>query len=67
MARTEGERGVSVIEAMRRDRDDRARFRVRLWPVLIHLWIASVFLMFVVIRVLGSNTARHIFHSLVAH
>jgi hypothetical protein len=39
---------------------------LQLQALFINLWIAIVVLLFVAIRILGSNTARRIFHSLVA-
>jgi hypothetical protein len=38
-----------------------------LWPTFVSLWIAGVFVAFVIIRVLGSNTAASIFHALAGH
>ena len=35
-------------------------------PLAMNLWIAAVILLFLVLRVLDSNTARRIFHSLAA-
>jgi hypothetical protein len=35
-------------------------------PLAMNLWIATVILLFLVLRVLDSNTARRIFHSLAA-
>jgi hypothetical protein len=37
-----------------------------LWLSLINCWIAAVLVMFMIVRVLGSNTARHVLHSLRA-
>jgi len=73
MASTEGERGVSIFEAMWRNwlagcsstsgsSKDHTILR-RLWLLLIYVWILGVLLAFMFIRVLGSNTARHILHS----
>jgi hypothetical protein len=39
----------------------------RLWPAFISLWIAGVFVAFVIIRVLGSDTAASIFHAVAGH
>lgn len=39
----------------------------RLWPLLIDLWIAAALVLFLVIRVLGSNTARHLIHIVSSH
>jgi hypothetical protein len=35
-------------------------------PLAMNLWIAAVILLFFVLRVLDSNTARRIFHFLAA-
>jgi hypothetical protein len=45
--------------------DRRSSFN-RWWPVAMNLWIAAVILLFCVLRVFDSNTARRIFHSLAA-
>lgn len=39
----------------------------RIWPNLIRFWIAGVFLVFLIVRVAGSNTAKHILHWLGLH
>ena len=38
-----------------------------LWPVIIDLWVASVLLLFIAIRVIGSNTGKHLLHALGIH
>jgi len=38
----------------------------RAWALAMNLWIAAVILLFFVLRVFDSNTARRIFHSLAA-
>jgi hypothetical protein len=38
-----------------------------LWPVVIDLWIGAVLVLFLVIRVLGSNMARHALRVLWSH
>jgi len=32
-------------------------------PLLAEIWIAAVILVFLIVRVLGSNTAKHLLHS----
>jgi hypothetical protein len=44
-----------------------SRFADWLWPWVIDLWMAAVLVMFLVIRVLGSNTTRHALHVLMSH
>jgi hypothetical protein len=34
-----------------------------LWRILIQLWMAATILLFVIIRILGSNTWRHLWNS----
>jgi hypothetical protein len=40
---------------------------LRLWALTINLWIAGVTAIFFFIRILGSNTAQRVIHSLTAH
>jgi hypothetical protein len=34
-----------------------------LWPRLIELWISAVLVIFFIVRILGSSTAKHILSS----
>ncbi len=36
------------------------KLRVEIWPVVIDLWIASVLAGFVMLRLIGSNTGKHL-------
>lgn len=38
-----------------------------LWPLLIELWIGVVLVLFLIIRVLGSNMARHALRALLSY
>ncbi len=38
-----------------------------LWPIIIDLWVASVLLLFITIRVIGSNTGKHLLQALGIH
>lgn len=38
-----------------------------IWPRIIELWIASILVIFFVVRVLGSQSARRIFQSFAHH
>jgi hypothetical protein len=38
-----------------------------LWPIIIDLWVASVLLLFIAIRVIGSNTGKHLLQALGIH
>jgi hypothetical protein len=35
-----------------------------LWPMIIDLWVASVLLLFIALRVIGSNTGKHLLKAL---
>ena len=36
------------------------KVRVKIWPVVIDLWIATVLVLFLLLRVAGSNTGKHL-------
>jgi hypothetical protein len=36
------------------------KLRVKVWPVVVDVWIAGVLAGFVVIRLIGSNTGKHL-------
>ncbi len=36
------------------------KVRGKIWPVVIDLWIATVLVLFLLLRVAGSNTGRHL-------
>ena len=38
-----------------------------LWPIIIDLWVASVMFLFIAIRVIGSNTGKHLLQALGIH
>jgi hypothetical protein len=38
-----------------------------LWPIIIDLWVASVLFLFIAIRVIGSNTGKHLLQALGIH
>jgi hypothetical protein len=38
-----------------------------LWPMIIDLWVASVLLFFIALRVIGSNTGKHLLKALGIH
>lgn len=39
----------------------------RLLPMVVDLWIGAVLVTFLVIRILGSNSAAHALHKLFSH
>jgi len=36
------------------------KLRFKVWPVIIDLWIATVLVLFLLLRVAGSNTGKHL-------
>jgi hypothetical protein len=36
------------------------KLRVKVWPMVIDLWIATVLVLFLLLRVAGSNTGKHL-------
>ncbi len=50
----------------RREKSARLRFEPGL-PVVVQVWMTSVLLFFIVIRVVGSNTVQNFLHQLGAH
>ncbi len=43
------------------------KLRASIWPVVINLWIATVIGLFLLLRVAGSNTGKHLLKSLRMH
>jgi len=38
-----------------------------LWPMMIDLWVASVLVLFIALRVIGSNTGKNLLKALGIH
>jgi hypothetical protein len=43
------------------------KLRVKVWPVIIDLWIAGVLVLFFWLRVAGSSTGKHLLKLLGKH
>jgi len=39
------------------------RLRLAVWPVIVDMWIAGALICFAVLRLIGSNTGKHLLKS----